>query len=140
MTTPDVPSCAEMRLHGNIGPREPEPDPGPPRWFKDLPKALRDRSIDLRPNHVHEHAMLLRDAIAVVEGLLADDVAVLGGDFYRFDGITYRGFEHAWAADRNPDESVDDYVNRSKDRARTEIARWSADDSMRVVLVCRQEV
>jgi len=63
---------------------------------------------------MNDRAMLPRDAMAVVEDLLADDVSVLGGDAYQFEGAIYRGYHHTWAESRKPEEAAHEYVHGRK--------------------------
>jgi len=65
-------------------------------------------------------------ALAALDHLAAEKIAVLGGDVYEADGTMIQPAYDNWYCDRLPDETTDAFTERSISQARAYITKYTA--------------
>jgi hypothetical protein len=104
-----------------------------------IPAELMGRSEGLSSLGINEIAWSPSDAIEVLRLLDETDVAVLGGDVYRREGVEFEPTCENWYVDRGRCESIGEFAKRSREVARSFIGKLSGRECW-VSLVCSESL
>jgi len=101
--------------------------------------SILSRGVSLHSAGVNSWALNREQALAAIEECEIEKVAVLGGDVYELSNGSLEQNYDNWYCDRNPGESIGEFIRRSIGIARTYILSYRGVKDVFFVLVVESE-
>jgi hypothetical protein len=90
-----------------------------------IPSELMAASISLESIGINEYVWKWKDALRVIEIIVNNRMPILGGDVYNYMGDVIKGTGDSWFIKRKHNESLELFVERSKDSANEYIKAYT---------------
>lgn len=85
--------------------------------IRQIKDKILNNAISLTQLGINDLAWEKKDALRLIETLMQDEIAILGGDVYKVEGKKITPTYDSWYCDRVPSEKPEKYNTRSKLKA-----------------------
>lgn len=103
-------------------------------WSKKV-ESIISRGVALHDAGASNWALSKEQALEVLDRFEIEKISVLGGDVYELnEGEPESNYDN-WYCDREPDESLENYVTRSIKKARAYISNYSSPNQRQEMFV-----
>lgn len=103
-------------------------------WSKKV-ESIISSGLALHYIGISNWALSKEQALDALDKFEAEKIAVLGGDVYELnDGEPESNYDN-WYCDREPDEPLENYVDRSINKARTYISNYNSPNQKQEMFV-----
>lgn len=103
-------------------------------WSKKV-ESIISSGVALHDTGVSNWALSKEQALNALDKFEVEKISVLGGDVYELnDGELESNYDN-WYCDREPDESLENYVTRSINKARAYISNYRSQNQKQEMFV-----